>query len=215
MIKICEIFTSIQGESTQAGRVCTLVRLSGCNLRCLWCDTVHSYAVDTGMLMTVGEIMREVRKTPAKLVEITGGEPLLQPDAVTLCDELLKAGYEVMLETNGTVDIGAVSKGVRRIVDIKCPSSGMSGSFMVDNLKYLGEGDEVKFVVASLDDAAWALEFCEANGLTERCPVIFSPVSTNLPAVKLAEWMLKNKAANIRFGMQLHKVLWGQNKRGV
>ncbi|MCL2182559.1 MAG: radical SAM protein [Chitinispirillia bacterium] len=213
MLRVCEIFTSIQGESTHAGRLCTLVRLSGCNLRCVWCDSPFSYAMDSGKMMHIAEIVRTVGDLGARLVELTGGEPLMQPRVAVLCEKLLAGGYEVLVETNGSKDISILPAGVGRIVDIKCPGSGSSGSFLMDNLKHLNRGDEVKFVVASLDDAVWAKDFCKKHGIAERCAVMFSPVARNLPYNKLAEWMVANRLSNIRFGFQLHKVIWGDKRR--
>jgi len=214
MLRVCEIFTSIQGESTQAGRLCTFIRLSGCNLRCVWCDSPYAYSVDSGELTPIGDVVRTVSGIGVKLVEITGGEPLMQKRTPALCERLLDAGFEVMLETNGSMDISAVPKEVHRIVDVKCPSSGAGGSFMLENIRYLTANDELKFVLVSLHDAEWAKEFCEEHRLTEKCTVIFSPVARNLEYGKLADWMLENRLKDIRFGFQLHKVVWG-DKRGA
>ncbi|MCL2219518.1 MAG: radical SAM protein [Chitinispirillia bacterium] len=214
MLRVCEIFTSIQGESTHTGRLCTLIRLAGCNLRCVWCDSPFSYAIDAGEFISIAELLRVIGESGVKLVEITGGEPLLQPRVSLLCEKLLDTGYEVMVETNGSHDISILPEEVHRIVDVKCPGSGSSGSFLTGNLGHLCAGDEVKFVLASLDDAVWAKEFCEEHRISEKCDVIFSPVLRNLPFDKLADWMVKNRLSDIRFGLQLHKVIWG-NKRGV
>jgi 7-carboxy-7-deazaguanine synthase len=172
--------------------------------------------------MGVDEVAAEVEKHYAdgcvsgagRLVEITGGEPLLQPETVTLCERFSALGYEVMVETNGSLDISAFPKGIRRVVDVKCPGSGAGGSFLTDNLNYIRADDEVKFVAASIDDAVWAKEFCDQYGLIGRCAVIFSPASPALPYSALAEWITKNRLTGIRLGVQLHKVVWG-DKRGV
>ena len=214
MLDVCEIFVSVQGESTLAGRLCAFTRLAGCNLRCAWCDTAYSYSPGIGTQMSVDGIIGEIEKFSVKLVEITGGEPLLQADTAALCDELLRRGYEVMVETNGSLDIGAIPKGVRRIVDVKCPDSGSGGSFLVDNINYLDKNDEVKFVIASINDACWAKEFCDLHNIPQKCTAIFSPVSASLPYDKLADWMVENHLADIRLGLQLHKIIWG-DKRGV
>jgi 7-carboxy-7-deazaguanine synthase len=145
-------------------------------------------------------------------VEITGGEPLLQADTPILCEELLRLGYKVMLETNGSLDIGAIPRGVHRIVDIKCPGSGQGDSFFVDNLKNLTSNDEIKFVLASIDDAVWAKEFCYTHQLLSICPIIFSPVSKIFPLDKLADWMVKNHVSGVRLGFQLHKTIWGDGR---
>jgi len=216
MLDVCEIFTSIQGESTLAGRLCAFVRLAGCNLRCSWCDTVYSHESSAGVAvsMSVDDIVGRIEKFSVRLVEITGGEPLLQADTPALCEALLLRGCEVMIETNGSLDISVVPKGVRRVVDVKCPGSGSGGSFLVDNLKHLDGNDEVKFVAASISDAVWAKEFCVRHKITEKCTVIFSPVSNSLPYDKLADWMVENRLADIRLGLQLHKIVWG-DRRGV
>ncbi|MDR2578846.1 MAG: radical SAM protein [Chitinispirillales bacterium] len=218
MLNICEIFTSIQGESTLAGYLCTFVRLSGCNLRCAWCDTRYSYdnanGDGGGVLMSIDDIVAQVSKTPVELIEITGGEPLLQTDVTALCRELLRLNYKVMIETNGTQNIKTIPQEVRRIIDIKCPDSGHGGSFLADNLKYMTPNDEIKFVLASIDDAVWAKNFCDTHKLLSKCPVTFSPVSRTLPLGRLAGWMAENHVFGIRLGLQLHKVIWG-DKRGV
>jgi len=217
MLNVREIFTSIQGESSLAGCLCTFVRLSGCNLRCAWCDTRYSYADNGGggsvKAMSVDDILREVGRYGVKLVEITGGEPLLQPEVVPLCEGLLSGGYGVMIETNGSLDIGAIPKGVKRVVDVKCPGSGSGGSFFVDNLKYLDDNDELKFVLASLDDAVWARRFCVEHCVINKCQIIFSPVSSALPYDTLADWMVESRLDGIRLGIQLHKVVWGAGTR--
>jgi 7-carboxy-7-deazaguanine synthase len=149
-----------------------------------------------------------------RLVEITGGEPLLQRETAALCAGFLDLGYEVMLETNGSLDIGAIPAGVRRVVDVKCPGSGEEGSFFADNIGRLRAGDELKFVLASIGDAVWAAEFCARRGLAARCPIIFSPSAPSLPYRTLAEWMVKTRPAGVRLGIQLHKAIWG-DRRGV
>lgn len=214
MLNVTEIFTSLQGESTLAGYPCTFVRLAECNLRCAWCDTTYSHDLSAAKFMTLEEIISEVSKFPVKLVEITGGEPLLQSESVRLCEELLEHGYRVMIETNGSLDISVVPQGVRRIVDVKCPDSGCGGSFLLDNLQHICDNDELKFVVASINDCEWAKNFCASHDLTKTCTVTFSPVNKKLSYNKLADWLIANCTDNIRLGLQLHKIIWG-DKRGV
>jgi 7-carboxy-7-deazaguanine synthase len=165
------------------------------------------------MEMSVGQILQEVSKSHVKLAEITGGEPLLQPDTVTLCEELQRNGYCVMVETNGTQDISVIPANIRRIVDVKCPGSGAAESFLLDNIDQLKKTDEVKFVISSFNDAVWAENFCIEHNLTSRCPVIFSPVINIMPPYLLAEWLVKS-GLEARLGLQLHKVIWGE-RRGV
>jgi 7-carboxy-7-deazaguanine synthase len=229
MLKISEIFLSLQGESTQSGRLCSFVRLFGCNLRCVWCDTRYADGSDVNFnepsLMSVPDVVAAIEnlysddaaggEKETRLIEITGGEPLLQPDTAALCADLLAMGCEVMVETNGSLNIGALPPGVRRVVDVKCPDSGAGGSFLADNINHIGPNDELKFVLASIDDAVWAAEFCSRHGLTgRRCPIIFSPASPSLPYEALADWMVKTRPAGVRFGIQLHKLIWG-GRRGV
>ena len=210
MLNVCEIFTSIQGESSLAGLPCTFIRLSGCNLQCVWCDSAYS-RMESGTKMSVEQVLREVNKPRINLVEITGGEPLLQKETVMLCKELLQSKYSVMVETNGTQDIGVIPCEVKRIVDIKCPGSGVCGSFLVDNINRLTKNDEVKFVVASVEDAEWAKDFCEQYSLQQKCTVIFSPVAITFSPETLAGWLIENQF-EVRLGLQLHKVIWGDER---
>ena len=207
MLNVCEIFTSIQGESGLTGLPCTFIRLSGCNLQCVWCDTAYS-RLESGNKMSIEQILREVSKSHVNLVEITGGEPLLQKDTAALCKELLQNKYSVMIETNGTLDISVLDSKVKRIVDIKCPGSGAGDSFLIDNIKRLTKNDEVKFVVSSVEDAGWAKKFCEEYDLSKKCAVIFSPVMGMLSPDTLAGWLIKS-GLDARLGIQLHKVIWG------
>jgi 7-carboxy-7-deazaguanine synthase len=212
MLNVCEIFSSIQGESSRAGHLCVFVRLSGCNLNCSWCDT--RYACDEpGREMKYLDVMDEVDKYRINLVEITGGEPLLQPDVVALCRNLLEEEFTVLVETNGSQDISVLPKGVHRIVDVKCPGSGMADSFLLDNLKHLNENDELKFVLSSIEDAEWAIKFCVDHDDVEVGEVIFSPVTSSLSPNVLADWMVENKLSGVRMGIQLHKIIWGDIRR--
>lgn len=207
-----EIFRSIQGESTQAGRPCTFVRLTACDLRCAWCDT--EYAFYEGTRTPIDEIVERVEEFGTKLVEITGGEPLLQKNVHELIDALLARGYEVMLETGGHRDIAPVDARVRRIVDVKTPSSGESHRVMTANFLHLRETDELKFVVKDRADFDFAARMIAEHGLAGRCPVLVSPVHDAIELRELAEWVLES-GLPIRVQMQLHKLLWPGVTRGV
>jgi 7-carboxy-7-deazaguanine synthase len=211
-VRVHEIFYSIQGESTLAGRPCVLIRLTGCQMRCVWCDT--EYAFYLGGWMTLEEVLEEVARHRCPLVELTGGEPLLQPGALPLLTALCDAGYEVALETGGGVDIAAVDPRVRRILDIKCPGSGEAESNRWENLALLGPGDEVKLVLADRGDYEWAREMVSAHRLEDRCPVHFAPVHGAVALDELAAWVLEDRL-RVRLQVQLHKLVWGAEARGV
>lgn len=211
MLRVCEIFKSIQGESTHAGKVCSFVRLTGCNLHCSYCDT--AYALTGGEDLSVEQVVREVQAHRTKLVEITGGEPLLQAETPLLCRRFITLGFTVLVETNGSLDISAVPPPAIRIVDIKCPSSGHEGSFLQKNFRLLSSADECKFVLSDKDDFFWALDVVRKENLQEIATVIFSPNVKLLPPKDLAEWILEENAP-VRLGVQLHKVIWG-DRRGV
>jgi len=212
VLRVNEIFHSIQGESTHAGRPCVFVRLTGCNLRCVWCDT--AYAFHEGDTMTVEDVVGRVAAFGCRLVELTGGEPLLQPESITLMHALLARGHEVLLETGGSLPIEAVPHGVRRIVDVKCPGSGESVRNRWENLDALRPGDELKFVIAGRDDYEWAAERCRIGALHERATVLFSAVHGALPAGELARWVLRD-GLPVRVQVQMHKVLWPEATRGI
>ncbi len=205
-LRVTEIFHSIQGESTFAGRPCVFVRLTGCQMRCRWCDS--EYAFHGGSWRTVDEILEEVAEHGCPLVEVTGGEPLLQPGARPLMSALADRGYEVLLETGGGLDIGGVDPRVRRIVDVKCPGSGEAGANRWQNLDLLRATDEVKLVLASEEDYLFARRVIRERRLAERCPVLLSPVWSELEPARLAEWILRD-GLPVRFQLQVHKVLWG------
>lgn len=211
ILRCCEIFKSIQGESTFAGCICSFVRLAGCNLACTYCDT--RYAHNDHTELSADAVVAMVQQHATHLVELTGGEPLLQQAAAVLARQLLALGKTVLVETNGSIDIGILPTGCIRIVDVKCPSSGMCGSFDEHNLSQLTSSDEIKFVIGSHDDFAWALEFINRHQLQNRTKMLFSPVTGVLQAVQLAQWIL-DASAPVRLQLQLHKLLWG-NKRGV
>ena len=205
-LRVTEIFHSIQGESTFAGRPCVFVRLTGCQMRCRWCDT--EYAFHGGAWRTVEEVLDEVAGHGCPLVEVTGGEPLLQPAALPLMSALADRGHEVLLETGGGLDIGGVDPRVRRIVDVKCPGSGEAGANRWENLDLLRPTDEVKLVLSSEEDYLWARRVIGERRLAERCPVLLSPVWGELEPTRLAEWILRD-GLSVRFQLQVHKLLWG------
>ena len=208
-----EIFYSIQGESIYSGRPCIFVRLTGCNLRCSYCDT--RYAYEQGAKMELTEIVSRIADYKCPLVEITGGEPLLQSKTPTLIYKLLENGYEVLMETNGSLDISGVDGRCIKIVDIKCPTSGESDKNDMENLKRLGPKDQVKFVIENRIDYEYAKETIDSN-----CPdfpeeqILFSPVSEGIAPSRLAKWILEDNL-NVRLHLQIHKIIWPDRKRGV
>ncbi|HKS82312.1 MAG TPA: radical SAM protein [Candidatus Acidoferrales bacterium] len=223
---ITEIFKSIQGEGTRAGLPCIFIRLTGCNLRCAWCDT--AYAFHGGTKMSLDEIIHRVHAIAGAapnripLVEITGGEPLLQPETPTLAEKLLAAGFTVMIETSGERFVGDLPRDVIKIVDVKCPDSGEPETFNAANLDALGSGDEIKFVISSRRDYEFARDFTRAHNLAARVrQVLFSPVFPD-PAGKwqglepreLVEWILAD-GLSVRLGLQLHKFIWDPAMNGV
>jgi 7-carboxy-7-deazaguanine synthase len=211
-LTVCETFTSLLGESTQAGLPAFFIRLTGCNLRCRYCDTAYAY--EGGDTRPVASLVAQARDAATGLVLITGGEPLLQEGAGALMDGLLAAGLEVMLETNGSLPIQGVDARVRRIVDVKCPGSGMSGHNRWANLEILTPRDEVKFVIANEDDFTWAVAVAENYRLPNRLPVLISPVFGVLDLPRVAAWIV-NSGQPLRLGLQLHKYIWGPKVRGV
>ncbi len=208
-----EIFFSLQGESTYVGLPCVFIRLAGCNLECPWCDTAYARTKDGAREMSLGDIVREVEEYPRGLVEITGGEPLLQEETPLLAARLLERFDTVLLETNGSMDIGRVPEGVVRVVDVKCPSSGASGSFDMENLSRMRPSDEMKFVIADRTDYEFAREFISSDDalVISRRSIIFSPVSGRLKPSVLAGWVLEDRLC-IRFQLQLHTCIWPGEK---
>ena len=210
---VTEIFKSIQGESTFAGLPCVFVRLTGCNLRCHWCDT--AYAFHGGQKMSVEEVLVRVRKLGGKLVEITGGEPLLQKEVYALTEQLLAKSYQVLIETSGERFVGDLPAAAVKIVDVKCPGSGESGKFCLDNLAVLDHKDQVKFVILDEADYLYAREFLARHDLRGKVDeVIFSPVFGPMSPRTLTEWILRDNL-DVRLGLQLHKFIWEPDARGV
>jgi len=205
-VRVTEIFRSIQGESTRAGLPCAFVRLTGCALRCVWCDS--AYAFSGGEELPVEAVAERAIALGTDLVEITGGEPLEQEGVYPLMERLLDAGRTVLLETGGHVPIDRVDARVIRIVDVKAPGSGMESANLPENLAALGPRDEIKIVLADRADFEWALRFVESRDLDRRHVVTFSPVWETLAATELAEW-IRDCGRPIRLGVQLNKVLWG------
>lgn len=213
MLTINEIFHSIQGESTHAGRPCVFVRLTACDLRCSWCDT--PYAFTEGRKMAIEDVLADVASRGTRLVEITGGEPLLQKDVYPLMRALLDRGYEVLLETGGHVPLTDVPPEVRKIVDVKCPGSGEADRNHWDNLARVGPGDEVKFVIRDRADYEYARRVVAEHGILERVTAVhFSPVHGVLEPKRLAEWVLAD-GLPVRVQLQLHKYIWSPDTRGV
>lgn len=213
MLTVNEIFHSIQGESSYAGLPCVFVRLTGCDLRCSWCDT--AYAFLEGRRREVGDVLDEVASYGCRLVEVTGGEPLLQPDVYPLLQGLIDAGHDVLVETGGHVSIGRVPPGVVRIMDVKCPGSGEAGRVHWDNLGLLGAHDEVKFVIGDRADYDYAKAVVARDRLSARvAAVLFSPVYGRLRAADLAAWVLAD-GLPVRLQLQVHKHIWEPAARGV
>jgi len=213
MLTVNEIFHSIQGESTHTGRPCVFVRLTACDLRCSWCDT--PYAFTEGRKMSVDEVMDRVRDYGCDVVEITGGEPLLQKEVYPLMERLLHEGRTVMIETGGHLSADAVPAGVIRVIDIKCPGSGESAKVHWPNLEKLRSSDELKFVIKDRTDYEFARDVVMKHDLVLRCAaVLFSPVHGALEAKQLAEWILADRLP-VRLQLQAHKYIWSPDTRGV
>jgi len=212
MLKINEIYHSIQGESTKAGLPCVFIRLTYCNLRCTYCDT--EYAFYEGYDKSIDEVIKEVKKYNCNLVEVTGGEPLVQNESIELMKKLCDEGFEVMLETGGSLPISEIDKRVRIILDLKCPSSGMMKKNLYENIEYLKPIDEVKFVIGTREDYEWSKEQVEKFQLDKKCTVLFSVVFGELEPVTLVNWILEDKL-NVRYQLQMHKIIWEPDKKGV
>ena len=212
MLEVTEIYKSIQGESTYMGRPCVFVRLTGCNLRCVWCDTTHAFY--DGKNLSIEQIIDQVKSYSTNLVEITGGEPLLQKEVFPLMESLLKNKFQVMLETSGSLPIKNVPAEVIKILDLKCPGSGEENKNLWENLNYLGSTDEIKFVIADRVDYEWSKKVLQDYELDKKNPILFSPVFEKLKLRDLAEWILEDNLP-VRLHTQLHKYIWDQKTIGV
>lgn len=210
-MRITEIFFSIQGESTHAGRPCVFVRLTGCNLRCTWCDSEYTFT--GGERMSLDDVVARVKSYGCRLVEITGGEPLAQAEAFTLIERLCDDGFEVLIETSGSIDTTPVDPRAKLILDVKCPGSGEAAKNRWENLERLRAHDEVKFVIADRADYEWARNVIAEWGLG-RGTVLLSPVWDRMDIKALAEWMLADRVP-ARLQTQLHKHIWGADVKGV
>lgn len=209
---VTEIYRSVQGESTWAGRPCTFIRLSGCPLRCRWCDTVYGFA--QGKEMSVEEIVAAAQEAKIPLVELTGGEPLAQEQTPALADALLQAGFEVMIETSGSEPIETLDPRVHIIMDLKCPGSNMSDRNLYSNIDHLKITDEVKFVVASREDFDWAMDCAKQHKLAEKCVILVSPAWGLVKPSDLVDWILESDVPS-RLNIQQHKYIWDPRKKGV
>ena len=212
MLTVNEIFKSIQGESSFTGLPCLFIRLTGCNLRCTWCDT--EYAFYEGKPKSVQDIVDAIEPLDVSLVEITGGEPLLQDEVYDLMNALLAKNYKVLVETGGGVSVSKVPERVIKILDVKCPGSGEASKNLWDNLDHLNPGDEVKFVLADRADYEWSREILGRTNIHKKVQVLFSPVYDRLDLKELAAWVLKDNLP-VRVQTQLHKVIWGKDTIGV
>lgn len=208
-LRITEIFFSVQGESSRVGLPTVFVRLTGCPLRCVWCDT--EYAFNGGAYQYVDDILAEVARHGTPYVCVTGGEPLAQKACLTLLTALCDAGFKVSLETSGALDISPVDARVSKIMDLKAPGSGEVDKNLWENLPHLNSRDELKLVLADETDYLWARDQLRNRGLADLCPVLFSPVQGSLQPADLAEWLLRDKLA-VRMQVQLHKVIWGNSQ---
>ena len=212
MIKINEIYLSVQGESTHTGLPCVFIRLTGCNLRCSWCDT--AYAFHEGKNMSIDEILQKIENFGIHLVEITGGEPLMQDNVYTLMRRLIENGYKVMLETGGSISLERVPKDVIKIMDLKCPGSGEQEKNNLDNLKLLAPHDEVKFVILDKKDYEWSRDIIKRYKINETAHILVSPVFDKLELKEMVKWILEDRLP-VRLQTQLHKIIWDKNTIGV
>jgi len=212
LLKINEIYKSIQGESSKAGFPCIFVRLTYCNLRCTYCDS--EYAFYDGKEMEIEEILSEVKKLECNLVEVTGGEPMMQDESLELMKRLCDEGFDVMLETGGSLPIAQVDKRVMIILDLKCPSSGMMKKNLYENVNHLKQSDEIKFVIGTREDYEWTKARINELKLTEKCSILISTVFGELNSQTIIEWILEDNL-NVRFQLQMHKYIWDPKTKGV
>ncbi len=211
-LRIIEVYASVQGESTWAGLPCVFVRLAGCNLRCTWCDSEFTFT--GGEHRSIASVVQQVHDMGIELVEVTGGEPLAQRQAIDLIQALLGNGHTVLVETSGSIDISEVPEGAHIIMDLKPPDSGEVDSNDMANLERLSAGDEVKFVLASRGDYEWSRNIVITHRLTERVPVLFSTAFGLLDPAKVSEWLCEDKLP-VRLQLQMHKYIWPPSERGV
>ena len=212
ILKVNEIFKSIQGESTYSGLPCIFIRLTYCNLRCTYCDT--EYAFHEGKNMSIGEILDHIKPMKTKLVEVTGGEPMLQDNTIPLMRELLEKDYDVLLETSGAISLKNVPSEVKKIVDFKCPSSAMSDRNLWSIIDELNDKDEIKFVIGDQQDYQWTKSKINEYNLNQKWTVLLSPVFGEISLEKLAEWILEDNL-DVRLQLQMHKYIWDPDKQGV
>jgi len=210
MLKINEIFVSIQGEGKRTGQLCAFFRLCGCSFGCYYCDTKYADS-EEGKEYSVSELLETVKKLNVNLVEITGGEPLEQAQTPIFAEKLLENGFNVLVETNGSKDISVLPKNAVKIVDVKLPWAGQKDYFLYENLRFLTPNDELKFVIDGIDGYNWAKDFIKSREIPAQ--IIFSPCASKIEPSVLAEMIIKDRL-NVRFGLQIHKILWG-NRRGV
>ena len=211
-LKVNEIYYSIQGESTHVGRPCIFIRLTYCNLRCTYCDT--EYAFYEGKDIEIPEIMAKIKQWNCNLVEVTGGEPLFQEECIHLLNELMNQNYEVLLETGGSLSISDVPIEIIRIVDFKCPSSGMEKKNLWSIVNDLQPHDEVKFVIGDREDFDWAEKMLNQYSLNEKCAILFSPTFGKIDPSKIVEWILEENLP-VRLQLQMHKHIWELEEKGV
>ena len=211
-LKINEIYYSIQGESSYTGLPCIFIRLTYCNLRCTYCDS--EYTFHDGNNMSINDILETIKQYSCKLVEVTGGEPLVQKECITLLKKLVDLDYEVLLETSGSLTIKDVPKQVINIIDFKCPSSGMKKKNHWDNINYLKPNDEVKFIIEDREDYEWAKMKIRQYNLNKKSKILMSPSYNKIEEKEIADWILRDNL-NVKFQIQLHKIIWKDTDRGV
>ena len=216
VLNVVETFASIQGESTHAGRLCFFIRLAGCNLACSYCDTAYAQAENCGTDRSIADLVAEVKASRINLVEITGGEPALQKNTPALAQALLDEGFEVLMETNGSVRLDLFPAELKKIIDVKLPSSGMHEANDIVNYRFLRSGDELKFVAGSLDDLEYAYSWIKRWELDAKgVPLLFSAVFGMIEPAEIVDWLLEKNIPNSRMQLQMHKFIWHPDKRGV